>query len=79
MAAQIAALEAEVARLKGVIADWFVDYTADLAPFLALAKAAERVMEWAIRNNVPITDMVFGNLHDVLAHPAVQRAVKETP
>jgi hypothetical protein len=93
-AAQIAALEAEVGRLQGEIAN-LVRFggnmpKTDLAPYLALAIAAQK----AVRRNIHalacrITDMddcdcgalpggktAIAELSLALAHPAVQRGIK---
>src|SRR3990167_5356636 len=83
--AQIAALEAEVQRLNDIVIGFMGDGTEspDLAPFVALAKAASEYRRLSLcRNNYPNTYneawwKAGSNLVDALADPAIQRAVTE--
>ena len=83
--AKIAALEAEVQRLNDIVIGFMGDGTEspDLAPFVALAKAASEYRRLSLcRNNYPNTYneawwKAGSNLVDALADPAIQRAVTE--
>ena len=79
-AAQIAALEAEVERLQGEPCTHgdgahCREIQAALAPFLALARAAQEVCQQAMDFYGGPTN--FKPLNDALAHPAIHRAVTE--
>ena len=78
--AQIAALEAEVQRLKGILGPYGClppHDPSDLAPFVALARAAQVL--WTIYESLAgDPDPRFAcwrNLRDALAHPALKKAL----
>ena len=86
---KIAALEAEVGRYKTRIKDLHRSKAEDLAPFVALAKALQPIIEEfqkfeeihkppeASITPVRITRGQFLDIKAALAHPTVQRAVKD--
>ena len=92
--AQIAALEAKVERLRvehtcpdcgqittnrclADLSSRLKEMEADRTPFVALARVADQVVKEWRRGTTP--SLYLYQLADALAHPAVQRAVKEVP
>src|SRR3990167_7510101 len=79
--AQIAALEAEVGRLNDIVIGFMGDGTEspDLAPFVALARAAENVLKYwgggEMEHDYPRSQLK--ELRAALDSPAVQRAMME--
>ena len=76
---KIAALEAEVQRLNDIVIGFMGDGTEspDLAPFVALAQAAEQVLAYwgagEMEHDYPRGQLK--ELRQALAHPTIQRAV----